>query len=111
MEIAMTITRDSLMTLEAYAKARPAMREQVMAHKKLRRVALGILQGQSRAIEHQTSLRELEGRDIARVHLRGEFLDGFVVELLFGFEQADVLAGTVEFEHGGTDTRASGPGS
>ena len=41
METAMTITRDSLMTLEAYAKARPAMREQVMAHKKLRRVALG----------------------------------------------------------------------
>lgn len=37
----MTITRDSLMTLEAYAKARPAMREQVMAEKKLRRVALG----------------------------------------------------------------------
>ena len=37
----MTITRDSLMTLEAYAKARPAMREQVMAEKKLRRIALG----------------------------------------------------------------------
>ncbi|MBK9351604.1 MAG: DUF3501 family protein [Sulfuritalea sp.] len=37
----MTITRDSLMTLEAYAKARPAMREQVMARKKLRRVKLG----------------------------------------------------------------------
>jgi hypothetical protein len=41
MENAMTITRDSLMTLEAYAKARPAMREQVMAEKKLRRIALG----------------------------------------------------------------------
>ena len=41
MEQAMTITRDSLMTLEAYAKARPAMREQVMAEKKLRRVRLG----------------------------------------------------------------------
>ncbi len=41
MEQAMTITRDSLMTLEAYAKARPAMREQVMAEKKLRRVQLG----------------------------------------------------------------------
>jgi hypothetical protein len=41
MEAAMTITRDSLMTLEAYAKARPAMREQVMAQKKLRRIALG----------------------------------------------------------------------
>lgn len=37
----MTITRDSLLTLEAYAKARPAMREQVMAQKKLRRIALG----------------------------------------------------------------------
>ena len=37
----MTITRDSLMTLEAYAKARPAMREEVMAQKKLRRVMLG----------------------------------------------------------------------
>jgi len=41
METAMTITRDSLMTLEAYAKARLAMREQVMAQKKLRRVKLG----------------------------------------------------------------------
>lgn len=41
MEHAMTITRDSLMTLEAYAKARLAMREQVMALKKLRRVELG----------------------------------------------------------------------
>ncbi|MDP2825843.1 MAG: DUF3501 family protein [Sulfuritalea sp.] len=37
----MTITRDSLMTLEAYAKARPAMRDEVMAQKKLRRVKLG----------------------------------------------------------------------
>ncbi len=37
----MTITRDSLMTLEAYAKARPAMRADVMAQKKLRRVFLG----------------------------------------------------------------------
>ena len=41
METAMTITRDSLMSLEAYAKARPAMREKVMAEKKLRRVKLG----------------------------------------------------------------------
>jgi hypothetical protein len=41
METAMTITRDSLMTLEAYAKARSAMRDEVMAQKKLRRVALG----------------------------------------------------------------------
>lgn len=37
----MTITRDSLMTLEAYAKARTAMRDEVMAQKKLRRIALG----------------------------------------------------------------------
>ena len=41
METAMTITRDTLMTLEAYAKARPAMRAEVMEQKKLRRVFLG----------------------------------------------------------------------
>jgi hypothetical protein len=41
METTMTITRDSLMTLEAYAKARTAMRDEVMAQKKLRRIALG----------------------------------------------------------------------
>ena len=41
MTITRRITRDSLLTLEAYAKARPAMREQVMAQKKLRRVKLG----------------------------------------------------------------------
>ena len=41
METAMTITRDSLMTLEAYARTRSTMREQVMAQKKLRRVKLG----------------------------------------------------------------------
>ena len=41
MDTAMTITRDSLMTLEAYAKARSAMRDEVMAQKKLRRVKLG----------------------------------------------------------------------
>ena len=35
------ITRDSLMTLESYAKARPAMRAEVMAHKKNRMVELG----------------------------------------------------------------------
>lgn len=37
----MTITRNSLMTLEAYSKARPAMRAEVIEHKKLRNVALG----------------------------------------------------------------------
>jgi hypothetical protein len=37
----MTITRDSLMTLEAYARARPAMRAEVIEQKKLRRVRLG----------------------------------------------------------------------
>lgn len=35
------ITRDSLMTLEAYAKARPEFRARVMAHKKHRKVHLG----------------------------------------------------------------------
>ncbi len=36
-----TVTRDSLMTLEAYAKARPEFRQKVLAHKKHRKVALG----------------------------------------------------------------------
>jgi hypothetical protein len=35
------LTRDSLMTLEAYSKARPALRTQVIAHKKIRTVCLG----------------------------------------------------------------------
>jgi hypothetical protein len=35
------ITRDSLMPLEAYARARPDFRERVLAHKKLRTVHLG----------------------------------------------------------------------
>lgn len=35
------ITRDSLMTLEAYAKARPDFRTRIMAHKKNRIVQLG----------------------------------------------------------------------
>jgi hypothetical protein len=35
------ITRDSLMTLEGYAKLRPAMRAEIMAHKKNRMVELG----------------------------------------------------------------------
>lgn len=37
----MPIDRDSLLTLEAYARERPAMRERVMSEKRLRRVALG----------------------------------------------------------------------
>ena len=37
----MTISRDSLMTLEAYAKERKAMRERVIEHKKNRVVHLG----------------------------------------------------------------------
>ncbi len=37
----MTITRESLLTLEAYSKARNALRAEVIAHKKLRTVALG----------------------------------------------------------------------
>jgi Protein of unknown function (DUF3501) len=35
------VTRDSLMTLEAYSKARPDFRKQVLEHKKSRTVALG----------------------------------------------------------------------
>jgi hypothetical protein len=35
------LTRDSLMTLEAYAKARPTFRKDAMAHKKLRTVHIG----------------------------------------------------------------------
>lgn len=35
------LTRDNLMTLEAYAKARPDFRAKVMEHKKSRAVALG----------------------------------------------------------------------
>ncbi len=37
----MAIDRSDLMTLEAYAKARPALRAAVIQHKKLRQVALG----------------------------------------------------------------------
>lgn len=36
-----TLTRADLMTLEAYAEARPAFRERVRAHKRLRTVTLG----------------------------------------------------------------------
>ena len=35
------IARDSLMTLEAYSKARPEFRTRIMAHKKNRTVRLG----------------------------------------------------------------------
>ena len=64
------ITRDSLMTLEAYAKVRPEFRANVMAHKKNRTVHLG---------EHVTL--HVRGRDdhalpgpgdaARRAHLRG----------------------------------------
>lgn len=37
----MALTRESLLTLEAYARARPALRARVMAEKNLRRVFLG----------------------------------------------------------------------
>ena len=37
----MTITRDSLLTLEAYAKVRPEMRTGIIGHKKNRTVRLG----------------------------------------------------------------------
>jgi hypothetical protein len=36
-----TLTRESLMTLEAYAKARPEFRKKVIEHKKARTLALG----------------------------------------------------------------------
>jgi hypothetical protein len=37
----MAITRESLLTLEAYSKARPKMRAQIIEHKKIRMVHLG----------------------------------------------------------------------
>ena len=37
----MTITRDSLMTLEAYSKYRKANKAQIIAHRRLRSVRLG----------------------------------------------------------------------
>jgi len=37
----MTISRNSLLTLEAYSKVRPAMRAQIIAHKRNRAVHLG----------------------------------------------------------------------
>jgi len=37
----MAITRESLLTLEAYVKARPALRAEVIKHKKIRNVQLG----------------------------------------------------------------------
>ena len=37
----MTITRDSLLTLESYAKLRPALRAEIIEHKKSRTVHLG----------------------------------------------------------------------
>ena len=45
------LTRESLMTLEAYAKARPAMRKQLIEHKRKRSIRLG---------EHVTLLFEDE---------------------------------------------------
>jgi hypothetical protein len=41
MENDMTITRDSLLTLEAYSKIRKSSKPQVIAHRRLRTVALG----------------------------------------------------------------------
>jgi hypothetical protein len=37
----MAITRESLMTLEVYAKARPALRAEIIQHKKIRTIHLG----------------------------------------------------------------------
>jgi hypothetical protein len=41
MEFDMTITRDSLLTLEAYSKIRKSSKPEAIAHRKLRSVALG----------------------------------------------------------------------
>jgi hypothetical protein len=41
MEFDMTITRDSLLTLEAYSKIRKTSKPEAIAHRKLRSVALG----------------------------------------------------------------------
>jgi hypothetical protein len=49
------IERGSLLTLEAYAKARPAMRAEVIIHKKKRHVALG--NHVSLMFEDETTLR------------------------------------------------------
>jgi hypothetical protein len=49
------ITRDSLLTLEAYAKARPALRAEVIEHKKTRSVRLG--SHISLLFEDETTLR------------------------------------------------------
>jgi hypothetical protein len=51
----MAIQRDSLLTLEAYAKARPALRAQVIEHKKIRTVHLG--NHVSLLFEDETTLR------------------------------------------------------
>ncbi|TXH56599.1 MAG: DUF3501 family protein [Burkholderiaceae bacterium] len=41
METSMSITRDSLLTLEAYSKIRKSSKPEVIAHRRLRSVALG----------------------------------------------------------------------
>ena len=51
----MAIKRDSLLTLEAYAKGRPAMRGEVIRHKKIRNVQLG--NHMSLLFEDETTLR------------------------------------------------------
>ena len=51
----MAIKRDSLLTLEAYAKARPTMRAEVIQHKKIRNVQLG--NHMSLLFEDETTLR------------------------------------------------------
>lgn len=51
----MAIQRESLMTLEAYAKARPALRAEVIEHKKIRNVQLG--NHVSLLFEDETTLR------------------------------------------------------
>ena len=51
----MTLTRDSLLTLEAYARQRPAMKAQVIAHRRLRSVRLG--EHMNLQFEDETTLR------------------------------------------------------
>jgi hypothetical protein len=51
----MTITRDSLMTLESYTKARPTLRAEIIRHKRTRTVQLG--NHVSLLFEDETTLR------------------------------------------------------
>ncbi len=73
----MKIARDSLLTLEAYAKVRPQMRAEVIAHKKTRCVRLG--NHVSLYFEDATTLR-YQIQEMLRVEKIFEE-DGIVAEL------------------------------